>query len=98
MSRKIATPAEIAAAAPVASEEQKPEHVPNFIPASVKKPEPTPENGVVFINNIVNREFTISPTKKHKFKDTREIFTDPELIKYFDRLAKEGTHKIFRVE
>ncbi len=89
MARKIVTPEQLAEEASAQQSQSS-----NPVTGETK---PT-ANGVAFINNYPNREFIVSPTRKLKFKDTRETFHDPEIIAFLEALVKDGGHRIFKVQ
>lgn len=57
--------------------------------------EQVPVDGVCFINNYPNREFVTGGGVKFKFQGTRQIITDPDLIRFFTELAEQGNQRIF---
>jgi hypothetical protein len=54
-----------------------------------------PEIGSVFINNFTNRIFKFSDGTQYQFKLTREVHTDPTLVKNLTELVNQGTHQVF---
>jgi hypothetical protein len=57
-----------------------------------------PANGVLYINNFTNREFTTAKGRKFKFHHTRQIFTDPDEVAALEVLCKQDGSYIFRHE
>lgn len=63
--------------------------------SAAKAPEGVQAEGVVFINNFINREFVINADKKFKFTTSRQLVTDPEVIAKLTELAATSIHRIF---
>jgi hypothetical protein len=63
--------------------------------AALPKENQEPEIGSVFINNITNRIFKFADGTQYQFKLTREVHTDPTLVKNLTELVNQGTHQVF---
>lgn len=57
-----------------------------------------PEGGVCFVNNLLNRKFTLPSGREFKFSRTRETFTSKEEIDYLTKLTKTPGSYIFLFE
>ena len=63
--------------------------------AAPPKENQEPEIGSVFINNFTNRIFKFADGTQYQFKSTREVHTDPTLVKNLTELVNQGTHQVF---
>lgn len=50
------------------------------------------QQGVVFINNYLNREFQLPDQSKFKFTHSRQTFTDPKQIAHLRKLIEENVN------
>lgn len=51
-----------------------------------------PTEGVVFVNNYLNREFTLPNQAKFKFQTSRQVFTDKAKIDHLRGLIAESVN------
>jgi hypothetical protein len=66
---------------------------PNALPFTAE--EKAQPDGVIFINNHINRFFQTGTGRQFKFTNTRQIFTDKDEIKALREIAKDPNSAIF---